>query len=1220
VGLALTWRVLIGSVIGRWWFKVKKRREIDNPYESFEDIVNKHNFLCSHPQYETHYAQYNSDDNIVPNFVGGSLPRSDQGDREYYCLTMLTLFKPWRTGKELKSETDTWDEAFLQHKFVAREVQLMKNFNLRYECADARDDYSAKQNKDEQTEGLFPSWAGANILKDLDENILDYNDEDAAEIEKEYSIYLEPTSAHLRKLRDMNVIENIVRNAGWLDKYSGIIKHIKPKGFVPYIQMTSSMWSTVVKSAKDAVLASRGQNLPVNEDGVPLNSCNFNSVTVHDISFLRNNFKAKNKESQLIIEETVNEFMLNTEQERAFRIIANHATMAQPSQLKMYLGGMGGTGKSQVIKALILFFEKRKESHRIIIMAPTGSAAALLNGSTYHSVLKINFVNDQKHITGNEHSTMALVKARLDGIDYIFLDEVSMLACHDLYKISSQLAKARNTMDIPFGGLNMIFAGDFAQLPPVGGDSLYSGSVGTSVDASQTAKGQQSAIGKALWHQVNTVVILRQNMRQKTQTPSDANLRRALENMRYAACTPQDLAYLRSRIAGQGTTQPNLADKMYRNVSIITALNIHKDKLNELGSERFAADTGQTLTSFYSVDHFGQEEDPSKERKRMRNKRTLNKGHILPSLQKILWDLQHSATDHIPGKLSLCIGLPVMIRYNEATELCITKGQEGHVVGWQAAVGPQEQNILDTLFVKLDKPAKPIQLEGLPENVVPLTKLSTSISCVTPSNIVIKISRSQVPVLPNFAMTDYASQGKTREVNVVDLHSCKSHLAYYTALSRSATSKGTVLIQGFDERKITCRISGYLRQEFRELELLDEITRLSYENLLPDQINGNFRNGLIRQFQIYKGTTYMPPNVPNQLRWTSKDPMDLLTVVTDSPWQVLNSTKANNKDQSTGSSKFAKTSAHTKNCYTHNFVTAKGTTSVVSTIKRKYYEAKEHIDAPKKKRVKLPDAPEILPFGLIWDSTNWSCAYDAIFVILYDVWIQKPEKWTRWFNSISKPLETLAFGFKEVLEGKMSLEIARNNVRSMLYEEDPVMFPKGTNGTSIPDLAKNLMNGPDHLFHAKFKCTLCKTEIFLNPPDNLIYVHSNYINVNSWFQSWQQIPTVCNGCHSVQHTTNRLVNPPQLIMFSIDSNYVSISKTVKITRNNKTVILPIKGIVYLKDFHFTSLVISNKVVWFHDGQVTKDKCKKEGYIKDFNEKQLRQFNNAQAVLAIYAKK
>ena len=101
---------------------------------------------------------------------------------------------------------------------------------------------------------------------------------------------------------------------------------------------------------------------------------------------------------------------MNTEQERAFRIVANHATMSQPGQLKMYLGGMGGTGKSQVIKALISFFEKRNESHRIMIVAPTGSAAALLNGSTYHSVLGINSTKDSE-TEHNEHTLVALVKS-----------------------------------------------------------------------------------------------------------------------------------------------------------------------------------------------------------------------------------------------------------------------------------------------------------------------------------------------------------------------------------------------------------------------------------------------------------------------------------------------------------------------------------------------------------------------------------------------------------------------------------------------------------------------------------------------------------------------------------------------------------------------------------------------------------------------------------------
>ena len=66
---------------------------------------------------------------------------------------------------------------------------------------------------------------------------------------------------------------------------------------------------------------------------------------------------------------------------------------------------MGGTGKTQVIKALICMFNQRQEDHRFIVLAPTGTAAALLNGSTYHSLLGIyssNAANDHDQALINQ--------------------------------------------------------------------------------------------------------------------------------------------------------------------------------------------------------------------------------------------------------------------------------------------------------------------------------------------------------------------------------------------------------------------------------------------------------------------------------------------------------------------------------------------------------------------------------------------------------------------------------------------------------------------------------------------------------------------------------------------------------------------------------------------------------------------------------------------------
>jgi len=64
------------------------------------------------PLYEIIKSEYLSLKILIPNFAGGSLPRCDRGDREYYCATMLMLFKPWRHGKNLKDDDQSWDEAF----------------------------------------------------------------------------------------------------------------------------------------------------------------------------------------------------------------------------------------------------------------------------------------------------------------------------------------------------------------------------------------------------------------------------------------------------------------------------------------------------------------------------------------------------------------------------------------------------------------------------------------------------------------------------------------------------------------------------------------------------------------------------------------------------------------------------------------------------------------------------------------------------------------------------------------------------------------------------------------------------------------------------------------------------------------------------------------------------------------------------------------------------
>jgi ATP-dependent DNA helicase PIF1 len=128
------------------------------------------------------------------------------------------------------------------------------------------------------------------------------------------------------------------------------------------------------------------------------------------------------------------------------------------------------------------------------MIALMGTAAAFLNGSIYHSILGIS---DGEFISAG---TLAQIRARLDGVNYIFLDKVSMVSCCDLYRISAQVEKACGVLDEPFGRIIFIFLVILLSYPQLGVVlPCIQGNVSTQMSTDQLLwQQQQSSIGKAL--------------------------------------------------------------------------------------------------------------------------------------------------------------------------------------------------------------------------------------------------------------------------------------------------------------------------------------------------------------------------------------------------------------------------------------------------------------------------------------------------------------------------------------------------------------------------------------------------------------------------------------------------------------------------------------------------------------------------------------------------
>ena len=119
-----------------------------------------------------------------------------------------------------------------------------------------------------------------------------------------------------------------------------------------------------------------------------------------------------------------------------------------------------------------------------------------------------------------------------------------------------------------------------------------------------------------------------------------------------------------------------------------------------------------------------------------------------------------------------------------------------------------------------------------------------------------------MPLVPNFAMTDYSSQSRTQINNVINLNNYKNHQSIHTCLSKEFTYEGTAIIQRFDNSKIRGGISDWLRQEFHKLKLLNEITKLQYLKKLSISVDDVTRKQVIYRYREWKGEDLVPQSIP----------------------------------------------------------------------------------------------------------------------------------------------------------------------------------------------------------------------------------------------------------------------------------------------------------------------------------------------------------------------
>ncbi|KAG8724803.1 hypothetical protein FRC09_013989 [Ceratobasidium sp. 395] len=811
-------------------------------------------YLASHPRSRTHTRVIRpATHNHAPNILGPRFPRrSDPTQAHIYAACILTFLKPWRSPHDIKRPDQTWSQALSE--FLATASERI---------------HDIIDNLEHKNESQAAAETKQQISPELEDEL--YEGPDAMELDDPITGI---QSNGVRYLASHQITQEMLDKASFeMENYREVVHGVhavrigQHKGVFGAQQMpvracderasrsdmkTLKSWLSLMKqdsggdstshSSTDMQLRDRNDIGTVE----PLALAYEAGYDTDDSQMLSPTPNCPHG-PPLITE-------LLTDQQRAFGIFKWHLTQTlraqdchdpsqQPPQLRMLLVGEGGTGKSRVIQVITQEFKRLGIEDRLIKAAFAGCAASHIEGQTAHSIARI--------LVGKKNSTLSAASkqemARVwKPVEYLIIDEYSMLSKEFFAQLSRHIAIAKlgrdpQVGDLPFGGVNILLCGDGHQIPPVAvsaGGALYHPAT-----SEKFVTSPEAGIGRKIYESFNTVVILKQQVR-----VTDAVWQKFLSNFRVAQVDSSDIALLDSvTLTNPKCIQTDFSQEEWKDCVLITPRNAVRMRWNDKSVEEHCRRTGEQLLTVKALDTC-KDNDTRRPIDRCEQYFAMKSGGNSQNSRK-----GRRERGGLPDEVQIAIGMKVMVTQNLNTDIDITNGARGEIVGimldpLEPTFSPTQPQVTLTqlpsyILVKLDR-TRASTLPGLEAGVIPVVpstrNYSISIPFVQSDGQICSVTRSvkrvQFPISPAYAFTDYRAQGQTLKKAIIDIAEPPtggklSQPNVYVALSRCSGLNSIRILRDFDRSILRRPINLDLIQDDERLERLNATTKAWWDHL-----------------------------------------------------------------------------------------------------------------------------------------------------------------------------------------------------------------------------------------------------------------------------------------------------------------------------------------------------------------------------------------------------